>query len=201
MDNQNWGAIAARILDYCQTRDSFLRATEITQELVNAWAEELAHTRQSETQLRQAAVSAYRKAAGRPPADPLGAVVAEAKLIARDQQSRNWKDYDLGRPALVPGEQSTDGPIPRCYRVDNAIDYACEKFTDRDTGKTYQGCGAQPGEYCHRHDGRPRRIPCTGRLLIGNFHLTPEERERCRGESEVMQNSYIVNPNRFGRSA
>lgn len=201
MTTSNWVEVAVRIIDYCQTRDAFLRSQEATPEMVQMWADELSKTRQSEPFIQQAAARAYRKAEGKPPADPLGAVVAEIRTMTRDQASVDWKEHDLGRTALGPSEQSSDGPVPAAYRCDDAIKYWCRDHTAKRSGKKYRGCRARPGEYCRRADGRPRKTPCTARLVQASDQLTEEQyQERCM-DGDAMQNSYITNPQRFGRSA
>lgn len=49
------------------------------------------------------------------------------------------------------GWRAVDGPIPRAYAVNDALQRAC-------------GCGAEPGQACIGPGGVLRRIPCVARL-------------------------------------
>lgn len=181
MISASWAEIAVRIIDYCQTRDAFLRATEATPEMVQMWAEELAATGQSEEKLREASSRAYQHAGGKPPADPLSAIVAEAKLIARDRASENWRDA-----ILPPTGASSTGAVDSAYCVDGAINFTCSDHRSTWGPKPHRGCGAHPGEYCRKPDGEPAKTPHTARLLHADDALSPEQRQRRREESPTF---------------
>jgi hypothetical protein len=154
MVNARSVSTAGRILDYCQTRDAFLRAVEVTPEMLQMWADELEKTRLPESDLRDAAANAYRKAGGKPPADPLGAILAEARLIIRDRTT-------LQPHRALPAPERTDGPVAGAYRA--AINAPCLP-RPKSGGGIHHGCGAKPGEYCRGDDGILRR-PHWARVL------------------------------------
>lgn len=193
MGNTNWAEVAARILDYCQTRDAFLRATEITAELVQIWAEELAKANQPEGTIREAAANAYRNAAGKPPADPLGAILTEISAIKSAEASLDWrKNQEIEQP---PG-QVIAGPIHSTYLVHNAIDYRCED-NRKINGGIQKGCGAPTGKYCLVGDGSARRTPHHARLHIGLRHLDRDKQlEQMYRQSPTFNPDINVHTNR-----
>lgn len=157
MTNVNWVEIAVRIIDYCQTRDAFLRAQDATPEMVQMWAEEFARSGQSEEELRDAAAGAYRKAGGKPPADPLGAIVAEARSQAASRRT-------LTPFQALPAPRRGTGPIDAAYAVYDAIGTQCLPQPKSNGAGVHHGCGAQPGDYC-RSDTGIRQRPHWARLL------------------------------------
>lgn len=154
MIDQQSVSVAGRIINYCQQRDAFFRTVEVTAEMLRMWAEELAKTRLPEPDLRDAAANAYRKAGGKPPADPLGAILAEARLLARDRAT-------LTPFRALPTPKRTDGPVSGAYRT--AIDAPCLPHP-KSGGGIHHGCGAKPGELCVGDAGILRR-PHWARVL------------------------------------
>lgn len=150
-------SVAGRIIDYCQQRDAFFRTVEVTTELLRMWAEELVKTGQSEEELREAAAGAYRKAGGKPPADPLGAIVAEARSQAASRRT-------LTPFQALPAPRRGTGPIDAAYAVYDAIGTQCLPQPKSNGAGVHHGCGAQPGDYC-RSDTGIRQRPHWARLL------------------------------------
>lgn len=172
MINANWVETAIRTLDYCQTRDAFLRNTETSDELVMIWAEELAKTNQPEDVIREAAALAYRNAGGKPPADPLGAIITEIRTMAKENAGLNWRNNHV----LEAGEgETTRGPVRSAYEVHDAIQVMCGNRQGK-FGGWQRGCGAPAGEYCLNADGSQRRTPHHSRLHIALDRL-PSERQ------------------------
>lgn len=149
--------VAGRIIDYCQQRDAYFRTVEVTTELLRMWAEELVKTGQSEEDLRDAAAGAYRKAGGKPPADPLGAIVAEARSQAASRRT-------LTPFQALPAPRRGTGPIDAAYAVYDAIGTQCLPQPKSNGAGVHHGCGAQPGDYC-RSDTGIRQRPHWARLL------------------------------------
>ena len=149
--------VAGRIIDYCQQRDAFFRTVEVTTDLLRMWTEELVKTGQSEEELREAAAGAYRKAGGKPPADPLGAIVAEARSQATSRRT-------LTPFQALPAPRRGTGPIDAAYAVYDAIGTQCLPQPKSNGAGVHHGCGAQPGDYC-RSDTGIRQRPHWARLL------------------------------------
>lgn len=150
-------SVAGRIIDYCQQRDAFFRTVEVTTDLLRMWAEELVKTGQSEEELREAAAGAYRKAGGKPPADPLGAIVAEARSQAASRRT-------LTPFQALPAPRRGTGPIDAAYAVYDAIGTQCLPQPKSNGAGVHHGCGAQSGDYC-RDDHGVRQRPHWARLL------------------------------------
>lgn len=193
MINANWVETAIRTLDYCQTRDAFLRATEATDELVMIWAEELEKTNQPEQVIHEAAARAYRNAAGKPPADPLGAILTEIRTLARENANLNWRDNHVLESG--PGE-TTRGPVRSAYEVHGAINVMCGNRKGK-FGGWQRGCGAPPGEYCLNADGSQRRTPHHSRLHIGLGRLPREQQvDEMYRQSPTFDENVNVHTNR-----
>lgn len=156
MTNVNWVETAVRIIDYCQTRDAFLRAQDATPEMVQMWAEEFARSGQSEADLRDAAAGAYRKAGGKPPADPLGAILAEARTQATVRRT-------LTPFRALPAPRRPRS-IDAAYAVYDAISVQCLPQPKSNGAGVNHGCGAKPGEYCRTDHGIKQR-PHLARIL------------------------------------
>ncbi len=149
-------SVAGRIIDYCQQRDAFFRTVEVTSEILRMWAEELSKTGQSESDLRDAAAGAYRKAGGKPPADPLGAILAEARTQATVRRT-------LTPFRALPAPRRPRS-IDAAYAVYDAISAQCLPQPKSNGAGVNHGCGAKPGEYCRTDHGIKQR-PHLARIL------------------------------------